>query len=121
MSVGPIADPYRRDRREKRTAMPTLWPRSGTCGRARTPSDLCRTGTTCVTKAPPASWETASTCALQQTQRYVNVTDEELGKGLEVSTRTFEKWRALQDSNLWPSAPEAEGMSQPGTAQDDPA
>ena len=31
--------------------------------------------------------------SVQQTQRY------------------FEKWRALQDSNLWPSAPEADALS----------
>jgi hypothetical protein len=32
-----------------------------------------------------------------------------------------EGWRARQDSNLRPSAQKAEGTSQPGTAQDDPA
>jgi integrase len=59
--------------------------------------------------------------SVQQTQRYLNVTDEELRKGLEVSwkrrgrsecvtkchtcvTRPFEKWRARQDSNLRPPA-----------------
>jgi hypothetical protein len=70
-----------------------------------------------------------------QTQRYLNVTDEELRKGLEVSwtrnralrlvangeksltkchssvTRDVKKWRARQDSNLWPSAPEADALS----------
>ena len=73
--------------------------------------------------------------SVQQTQRYLNVTDEELRKGLEVSwarrralrlvtngenrvrdchtivTPTVEKWRARQDSNLWPSAPEADALS----------
>jgi len=73
--------------------------------------------------------------SLQQTQRYLNVTDEELRKGLEVSWRrgralrlvaggqdgvtechtavtpTSEKWRARQGSNLWPSAPEADALS----------
>jgi integrase len=73
--------------------------------------------------------------SLVQTQRYLNVTDEELRKGLEVSwsrrrtlrvvagsadsltechtsvTPTSKKWRARQDSNLWPSAPEADALS----------
>jgi integrase len=69
--------------------------------------------------------------SVMQTQRYLNVTDEELRKGLEVSwtrrralrlvtngqhpvrdchtivTPTLEMWRARQDSNLRPLAPEA--------------
>jgi hypothetical protein len=74
--------------------------------------------------------------SLQQTQRYLNVTDEELRKGFEVSSKraktatveqapacrsahdchpfvtgTIEMWRARQDSNLWPSAPEADALS----------
>jgi integrase len=75
--------------------------------------------------------------SLQQTQRYLNVTDEELRRGLEVSwkrarvvqeeepakapetphdchpfvTQPCEMWRARQDSNLWPSAPEADALS----------
>jgi hypothetical protein len=93
--------------------------------------------------------------SLQQTQRYLNVTDEELRSGLEVSwklakpkprdeqnlperceawrarvvqqepakapeiphdcqtfvTQPCERWRARQDSNLWPSAPEADALS----------
>jgi hypothetical protein len=93
--------------------------------------------------------------SLQQTQRYLNVTDEELRRGLEVSwklakpkqreeqnlpercegwrarmvqqeppkapepphdchpfvTQPVEMWRARQDSNLWPSAPEADALS----------
>ena len=76
--------------------------------------------------------------SVQQTQRYLNVTDEELRKGLEVSwqrnrairlvsersnssnsphdcpqivTTGVEKWRARQDSNLRPSAPEADALS----------
>ena len=80
---------------------------------------------------------------LQQTQRYLNVTDEELRKGLEVSwkrgralrlvaggqdgatechtavTPTSEKWRARQGSNLWPSAPEAKTPDTPDTTPDD--
>jgi hypothetical protein len=73
--------------------------------------------------------------SVHQTQRYLNVTDEELRKGLEVSwkrgralrlvarsqdgvtechtsvTRGLKIWRARQDSNLWPSAPEADALS----------
>ena len=76
--------------------------------------------------------------SVQQTQRYLNVTDEELRKGLEVSwqrnrairlvsgrsnpsnsphdcpqivTTEVEMWRARQDSNLQPSAPEADALS----------
>ena len=73
--------------------------------------------------------------SVQQTQRYLNVTDEELRKGLEVSwtrrrtlrlaargedrrtechtavTPPSKTWRARQDSNLWPSAPEADALS----------
>jgi integrase len=74
--------------------------------------------------------------SLQQTQRYRNVTDEELRRGLEVSwkrarvvqqeppsapetphdchpfvTQPCEMWCARQDSNLWPSAPEADALS----------
>ena len=73
--------------------------------------------------------------SLQQTQRYLNVTDEELRKGLEVSwsrnrvlrlvaggqnaltechtavTRPIKTWRARQGSNLRPSAPEADALS----------
>jgi hypothetical protein len=78
--------------------------------------------------------------SVQQTQRYLNVTDEELRKGLEVSwnrnralrlvvnrddsvtkchtsvTWDMKKWRARQDSNLWPSAPEAAETNQLGAA-----
>ncbi len=73
--------------------------------------------------------------SVQQTQRYLNVTDEELRKGLEVSwrrrralrvvagepnsvtechtavTREVKTWRARQDSNLRPLAPEANALS----------
>src|SRR4051794_3656540 len=73
--------------------------------------------------------------SVMQTQRYLNVTDEELRKGLEVSwtrrralrlvtngenavharhtsvTPTLEMWRARQDSNLRPLAPEANALS----------
>ncbi len=73
--------------------------------------------------------------SVQQTQRYLNVTDEELRRGLEVSWRRAralrlvqkranvphdcpqsvttgpEKWRARQDSNLRPLAPEANALS----------
>ena len=73
--------------------------------------------------------------SVQQTQRYLNVTDEELRRGLQVSwtrnralrlvassdnsltkchtsvTRDSKMWRARQDSNLWPSAPEADALS----------
>ncbi len=73
--------------------------------------------------------------SVQQTQRYLNVTDEELRKGLEVSwkrgralrlvasgqngvtechtsvTPELKKWRARQDSNLRPLAPEANALS----------
>ncbi len=73
--------------------------------------------------------------SVQQTQRYLNVTDEELRKGLEVSwkraralrivqngadaphdcpqfvTTGPEKWCARQGSNLQPLAPEANALS----------
>ena len=73
--------------------------------------------------------------SVQQTQRYLNVTDEELRKGLEVSwkrrrtlrlvadtqktptechtgvTPPSKIWRARQDSNLRPLAPEANALS----------
>jgi integrase len=73
--------------------------------------------------------------SVQQTQRYLNMTDEELRRGLEVSwtrrralrlitngknpvhdrhtvvTRNLERWRARQDSNLRPLAPEANALS----------
>ena len=78
--------------------------------------------------------------SVQQTQRYLNVRDEELRKGLEVSwtrrrtlrlvadtqktltechtsvTPTIKMWRARQDSNLRPLAPEARERRQPGAA-----
>jgi hypothetical protein len=73
--------------------------------------------------------------SVQQTQRYLNVTDEELRKGLEVSwkrgralrvvaggqngvtvchtgvTPTLEMWCARGDSNPRPLAPEANALS----------
>ena len=73
--------------------------------------------------------------SVQQTQRYLNVTDEELRRGLELSrtrgkalrlvagevnsltachtcvTPTPKTWRARQDSNLRPLAPEANALS----------
>jgi integrase len=73
--------------------------------------------------------------SVQQTQRYLNVTDEELRRGLEVSWRRARalrlvqnhanpphdcpqivttgsgKWCARQDSNLRPLAPEANALS----------
>ena len=73
--------------------------------------------------------------SVQQTQRYLNVTDEELRRGLEVSWRRAralrlvqnrakpphdcpqivttepEIWRARQGSNLQPLAPEANALS----------
>ena len=79
--------------------------------------------------------------SVQQTQRYLNVTDEELRKGLEVSwqrnramrlvagrlnsrhdcpqivTTGVEMWRARQDSNLRPSAPEFREGRQLGAAE----
>jgi integrase len=78
--------------------------------------------------------------SVQQTQRYLNVTDEELRKGLEISwqrnrairlvpgrsisphdcpqivTTGVEMWRARQDSNLRPSAPEHAERRQSGAA-----
>jgi len=73
--------------------------------------------------------------SVQQTQRYLNVTDEELRKGLEMSwtrrralrlvaggqnavrachtrvTRDLKMWRARQGSNLRPSASKADALS----------
>jgi Phage integrase family len=70
--------------------------------------------------------------SLQQTQRYLNVTDEELGErtsaeleqahpqacGIQLTPHcpgftpvSLKKWRARQDSNLRPSAPEADALS----------
>jgi hypothetical protein len=73
--------------------------------------------------------------SVQQTRRYLNVTDDELRRGLEVSwkraralrlvrhrvdlphdcpqfvTKGPEMWRARQDSNLRPLAPEANALS----------
>jgi len=73
--------------------------------------------------------------SIQQTQRYLNLTDEELRRGLEASwsrrrpvravalevevltdchpvvTRDVGNWRARQDSNLRPLAPEANALS----------
>jgi hypothetical protein len=43
---------------------------------------------------------------IRQTPRYLNITDEELRKA-----RSIEKWRARQDSNLRPLAPEANALS----------
>jgi hypothetical protein len=81
--------------------------------------------------------------SLQQTQRYLNVTDEELRRGLEVSWRrgralrllseeqngvtechagvtpTSEIWCARGDSNPRPLAPEANTTEPPDTNPDD--